>query len=105
LGSTAPENSRVQVVFRNCSVTGTTVTATGEEGSDPTGAAAFLGRALNFGDDGKYTTVTFEGTNSVSGNTIVSQNGLAGGDVYNMTTYAGGFKDTSAVNDFVNKTN
>ena len=91
------EGTDYYVVFNNCSVENTTITANGADGQDPTGASGFFGRAF------AKAYVTFTGNNVVSGNTITNNNGLVGGEVYAYTTYTdNGFAATGACDTFTN---
>ena len=95
--SSTGEGTDYFVVFDNCSVENTKITANGADGQDPTGASGFFGRA--FGE----TYITFKGNNVVSGNTITNNNGLVGGKVYGYTTwYDNGFKGTGTCDQFKN---
>lgn len=95
--SSTGEGTDYFVVFDNCSVENTKITANGADGQDPTGASGFFGRA--FGE----TYITFKGNNVVSGNTITNNNGLVGGKVYGYTTwYEDGFKGTGSCDQFKN---
>ena len=95
--SSTGEGTDYFVVFDNCSVENTKITANGADGQDPTGASGFFGRA--FGE----TYITFKGNNVVSGNTITNNNGLVGGNVYGYTTwYEDGFKGTGSCDQFKN---
>ena len=95
--SSTGEGTDYFVVFDNCSVENTKITANGAVGQDPTGASGFFGRA--FGE----TYITFKGNNVVSGNTITNNNGLVGGKVYGYTTWYGdGFKGTGSCDQFKN---
>lgn len=95
--SSTGEGTDYFVVFDNCSVENTKITANGADGQDPTGASGFFGRA--FGE----TYITFKGNNVVSGNTITNNNGLVGGKVYGYTTWYGdGFKGTGSCDLFKN---
>ncbi|MBQ8320492.1 MAG: hypothetical protein IJX81_06390 [Clostridia bacterium] len=95
VGGTAQESGNCTVNFKNCSVTNTKIVATGKDGQDPNGAAAFISRAFN------QTFLTFEECIS-EGNTISNGNGLIGGGIYGYTAWANGFAGTGTCDDFTN---
>ena len=97
VGSTGEFAIDASVKYVDCSVTNTTLTANGAAGGDPTGASAFIGRAL--GD----TSLVFEGNNVADNITYVNENGLVGGGIYGYTVWGnGGFVGTGVCDTFTN---
>ncbi len=95
VGSTGEFAIDASVKYVDCSVTNTNITANGAAGGDPTGASAFIGRAL-----GK-TSLVFEGNNVAENITYVNKNELVGGGIYGYTTWAnGGFTGTGVCDSF-----
>ena len=97
VGGTNEPNNLV-ISFKNCSVEKSSVTATGKDYQDPTGASGFVGKAYG------STKLVFEGTNSIDdATTITNHNGLVGGKAYGYSVYAnGGWTGTGASDEFVN---
>lgn len=96
IGSSTVEGANASITFNSCSVTGSTITATGAEGCDPTGASIFLGRALNTVSN--TSAIAFDAACNESGNTVNNAEGLVGGKWYARTTYDNGWKNTEAMN-------
>lgn len=91
LGSTGEIRANVTVKFTNCKVEGCTLEATGGVGVDPTGASAFIGRALH---TAAFTTTVTLDNSTASENEIINAEGMVGGGLYGYTTYNNGFRDT-----------
>ena len=86
------------IKFINCSVSDTTVTATATTSKgDPIGASAFLGATLKC--TGASVALTFEGENTKSNTTLISNDGVTGGGVYNKSVYNNGWQ-VESVNGF-----
>lgn len=88
-GTSIEDGGDIELTFKNCLVTGTTLEATGKDGQDPNGASGYVGRAYG------ATSITFEGRNNVSNSNITNLNQLVGGTYYGYTTWVdGGFAST-----------
>lgn len=85
--------SGLTIAFKNCSVTDTKITATGN--GDPVGASVFLGTLLS--GNNASATVTFDGC-AQSGNTLTSAEGQVGGGIYACWNYTN--NTTSVVTEF-----
>lgn len=97
VGATTYEGTHYpDIVFRNCSVNDTIITATGE--GDPFGANAFVGRAYG------STTITFEGSNEANANTYTCNNSAitANGGIYAYGIYDTAWNVGGVVNNFTN---
>ena len=97
VGGTYEPNNLV-VIFTDCSVKTSSLTAEGYDGQDPTGASGFLGKAYG------STKVEFVGANAIDDATVITnKNALVGGKVYGYTIWSGGdWTGTGACNDFTN---